>query len=107
MTAGCSTVNVVRVLVVGAAGMLGSKLAERLARDGAIAGAPVSNLALVDVVEPTSRADSSVHVETAVADIAVHGVAAELVSSRPDIVFHLAAVLSGEAEADLEKGYRV
>ena len=28
-------------------------------------------------------------------------------SSRPDVVFHLAAVLSGEAEADLEKGYRV
>ena len=96
------TVNVVRVLVVGAAGMLGSKLAERLARDGA--QAPVSNVAPVDVVEPTSRA---VHVETAVADIAVHGAAGELVSSRPDIVFHLAAVLSGEAEADLEKGYRV
>jgi D-erythronate 2-dehydrogenase len=84
----------VRVLVVGAAGMLGRKLAERLARD-----ASVSELALVDVVAGDS--------ETDVADIAEPGVAAALVASRPDVVFHLAAVLSGEAEADFEKGYRV
>ncbi len=85
-----------RVLVVGAAGMIGRKLAERLTRDGIVAGAPISELTLVDVVEPA-----------AVADIAEAGVAAELVSSRPDVIFHLAAVLSGESEADLEKGYRV
>ncbi len=42
-----------------------------------------------------------------VADLAEPGVAAELVASRPDVVFHLAAVVSGEAEADFEKGYRV
>jgi D-erythronate 2-dehydrogenase len=86
----------VRVLVVGAAGMIGRKLAERLARDGAVAGAPITELTLVDVVDAAT-----------VADIAEPGVAAELVSSRPDVVFHLAAVLSGESEADLEKGYRV
>jgi D-erythronate 2-dehydrogenase len=86
----------VRVLVVGAAGMIGRKLAERLSRDGVIAGAPISQLTLVDAVDSAT-----------VADIAEPGVAAELVSSRPDVVFHLAAVLSGESEADLEKGYRI
>jgi D-erythronate 2-dehydrogenase len=30
-----------------------------------------------------------------------------LVQGRPDLIFHLAAVVSGEAEADFEKGYRV
>ncbi|MGZ4413892.1 MAG: D-erythronate dehydrogenase [Gaiellaceae bacterium] len=95
-----------RVLVVGAAGMLGRKLAERLLCDGAVAGRPISQVSLVDVVEPAPPEGVSVPVETAVADIAEHGVAAELVSARPDVVFHLAAVLSGEAEADFEKGYR-
>jgi nucleoside-diphosphate-sugar epimerase len=41
-----------------------------------------------------------------VADLAEPRVAARLVADRPDVVFHLAAVVSGEAEADFEKGYR-
>jgi len=86
----------VRVLVVGAAGMLGRKLAVRLAQDGRVA-----ELALVDVDVDAGDA------ETDVADVAEPGVAAALVASRPDVVFHLAAVLSGEAEADFDKGYRV
>ena len=62
---------------------------------------------LVDVVEPEQRLDAGFDVETVVADVAEPGVAGALVSSRPDVVFHLAAVVSGEAEADFEKGYRV
>jgi D-erythronate 2-dehydrogenase len=85
----------VRVLVVGAAGMLGGKLADRIANDPAVA-----ELSLVDIVATEST-------EIDVADIAEPGVAAALVSSRPDVVFHLAAVLSGESEADFDKGYRV
>jgi nucleoside-diphosphate-sugar epimerase len=87
--------------------MLGRKLAERLARDGAIAGAPVSQMSLVDVVEPVLPDGATFRVDALVADVADVGVVADLVSSRPEVVFHLAAVLSGEAEADFEKGYRV
>ena len=96
-----------RVLVVGAAGMLGRKLAERLVRDGVVGGAHVSHMSLVDVVEPACPSGAAFPVEAVVADVAEAGVGAGLVSSRPDVVFHLAAVLSGEAEADLEQGYRV
>ena len=46
-------------------------------------------------------------VEPLVADLSEPGAADALVSGRPDVVFHLAAVLSGEAEVDLDKGYRV
>jgi nucleoside-diphosphate-sugar epimerase len=87
--------------------MLGRKLAERLARDGAIAGARVSQMSLVDVVEPALPDGATFRVDALVADVADAGVAADLVSSRPDVIFHLAAVLSGEAEAEFEKGYRV
>ena len=35
------------------------------------------------------------------------GAAAALVQYRPDLIFHLAAIVSGEAEADFDKGYRI
>ena len=81
--------------------MVGRKLVERLARDGSIGDAPISRLILVDLVEPPPLGDQ------VVADLSEPGVAAGLVADRPDVVFHLAAVVSGEAEADLDKGYRV
>jgi D-erythronate 2-dehydrogenase len=90
----------VRILVVGAAGMLGRKLAERLARDGALGGEEISEMSLVDIA-------TSGEVHATVADLAESGVAEDIVASRPDVIFHLAAVVSGEAEEDFDKGYRV
>ena len=46
-------------------------------------------------------------VETVAADLSAPGVAASLIAKRPDLIFHLAAIVSGEAEADFEKGYRI
>jgi D-erythronate 2-dehydrogenase len=96
----------VRILVTGAAGMLGRKLVERVVRDGTLGGDRVDHLTLVDVVEPT-RSSASFDVDAAVCDLSKPGVANELMSGRPGVIFHLAAVVSGEAEADFEKGYRV
>jgi nucleoside-diphosphate-sugar epimerase len=96
----------VRILVTGAAGMLGRKLAERIARDGTLGGDQVDHLTLADVVEPT-LSGTSLAVDGSVCDLSRPGGAIELVSSRPDIIFHLAGVVSGEAESDFEKGYRV
>jgi nucleoside-diphosphate-sugar epimerase len=42
-----------------------------------------------------------------VSDLSAPGEAEKLIAARPDLIFHLAAVVSGEAEADFEKGYRV
>jgi nucleoside-diphosphate-sugar epimerase len=95
-----------RILVIGAAGMLGRKLAERLARDGSLRGEPIGNAVLADVVAPKPPA-ADFQIEARVADLPEPGVADDLISSRPDVVFHLAAVLSGEAEEDFDKGYRV
>jgi D-erythronate 2-dehydrogenase len=81
-----------RVLVIGAAGMIGRKLVERLKGEAA-------ELILHDVVPAGPNAIAS--------DLCVPGEAEKLVASRPDVIFHLAAIVSGEAEADFEKGYRV
>lgn len=94
------------VLVVGAAGMLGRKLTRELARSAALGGNSISKLTLVDVVSP-ERPDFAGEVDLRAADLAAPGAAGELVAGRPDVIFHLAAIVSGEAEADFEKGYRI
>jgi nucleoside-diphosphate-sugar epimerase len=86
--------------------MIGRKLVERLARDGALGGERIAGVSLVDVVEPAAPAGAGFGVETLAGDLADPSVALDLVSARPDVVFHLAAVVSGEAESDFEKGYR-
>jgi D-erythronate 2-dehydrogenase len=96
-----------RILVIGAAGMLGGKLVDRLVRDGCLGSERISQLTLVDLVVTEPSGDPGFVVESTVADLAVPGIAASLVAGRPDVIFHLAAVVSGEAEDDLEKGYRV
>lgn len=95
------------ILIIGAAGMLGSKLTERLARDGAIAGRPVSRLVRNDVVLAPPPPSAASRIETDMGDLSAAGEAQRLIADKPDLIFHLAAIVSGEAEADFEKGYRV
>ena len=93
------------VLVLGAAGMLGRKLVSRLVAEGL--GGPVNALTLVDVVPPAVPAGFAGLVDARAGDLSAPGVAEACVAGRPDVEFHLAAVVSGEAEADMDKGYRV
>jgi D-erythronate 2-dehydrogenase len=96
-----------RVLIIGAAGMLGGKLVERLVRDGGLGRERISQLTLFDLGVAEPSGDPGFAVQSTVGDLAEPGVAAAIVRDRPDVIFHLAAVVSGEAEDDLEKGYRV
>jgi D-erythronate 2-dehydrogenase len=95
------------VLITGAAGMIGRKLTERLVIDRALGNAPIEKLTLIDIVAPARLAGFSDHVKTRAADLTAPGVAEKAVSERPDVIFHLAGVVSGEAETDFDKGYRV
>jgi nucleoside-diphosphate-sugar epimerase len=95
------------VLIIGAAGMIGRKLTQRLAGTGQIAGRSIDKLTLADIVEPERAGGFTGRQEIVAADLATEGEAARSISARPDIIFHLAAIVSGEAEADFEKGYRV
>jgi nucleoside-diphosphate-sugar epimerase len=97
----------VSVLVVGAAGMLGARLAGRLARDRTLAGRSVERLCLADAVAPAAPAGLAGELEQVVVDLSEPEAAERLVADRPDVIFHLAAIVSGEAEADFDRGYRV
>jgi nucleoside-diphosphate-sugar epimerase len=96
-----------RVLVIGAAGMIGRKLVERIARDASMGGAPIASLTLHDIVRPAAPENAPFRAPVVASDICAPGEAEKLIAERPDVIFHLAAVVSGEAEADFEKGYRI
>jgi nucleoside-diphosphate-sugar epimerase len=94
------------ILILGAAGMIGRKLTGRLSRDGRLGKREIGRLALHDVVTPQSVA-APFPVDVKTGDFVGADAAAALAASKPDVIFHLAAVVSGEAEADFEKGYRI
>jgi nucleoside-diphosphate-sugar epimerase len=101
-------VDRVHVAVLGAAGMIGRKLVARMVRDGRLDDdTELDRLSLVDLVAPDAPAGCGAAADCWAADLAAPGAAERLVDGRPDVVFHLAAVVSGEAEADFEHGYRV
>jgi D-erythronate 2-dehydrogenase len=96
-----------KILIIGGAGMVGRKLAQRLAKDGQLGGKAITALTMQDVVAPTAPAGAKFAVKTLVGDLSVPTEAAKLVADKPDVIFHLAAIVSGEAEQDFDKGYRI
>ena len=95
------------ILIIGAAGMVGRKLAERLAKDGALGGKPINQLDMVDVIKPAKPEGALFKVTLGAADVASAKTAPKLVAARPDVIFHLAAIVSGEAEQNFDKGYAI
>jgi nucleoside-diphosphate-sugar epimerase len=95
------------ILVIGAAGMIGRKLTARLVDDGALNGRPIGKLTLVDVNAPAKPDKFGGTVESVAADIADSAAVRGIIGARPDVIFHLAAVVSAEAELDFEKGMRI
>jgi len=95
------------ILITGAAGMIGRKLVARLTDEGALNGRPIEKLTLIDVGTPQRPEKFAGTVVTTAADIADPAAARAAVAGRPDVIFHLAAVVSGEAEVDFEKGMHV
>jgi D-erythronate 2-dehydrogenase len=96
-----------KVLILGAGGMIGRKLAARIAADGGLAGRAVARLHLVDVAVPPLPAGLDGRIQCEACDLARPGAAAALLADPPDVIFHLAAIVSGEAEVDIDKGYAV
>ena len=95
------------ILVTGAAGMIGRKLTARLTKEGALHGRPIERLTLTDIVAPDKPAGFSGRLDTIAADLPSPGTAQKILAGRPDTIFHLAGVVSAEAELEFEKGYRV
>jgi len=95
------------ILIIGAAGMVGRKLAARLAKDGNLDGRAIEAMTLIDIVTPEVPAGFTGKAVLETGDLSAAGEAERIVAKRPDVIFHLAAIVSGEAELDFDKGYRI
>ncbi len=95
------------VLIVGAAGMLGSLLCSNLAKAGQVSGKTITKITRHDVVLAPPPPQSTFPIVTLMGDMSQEGEAIGAIANAPDLIFHLAAIVSGEAEADFEKGYRI
>ncbi|ABE33818.1 3-beta hydroxysteroid dehydrogenase/isomerase family protein [Paraburkholderia xenovorans LB400] len=99
-----------KVLITGGAGFLGQRLARELLARGSLKdtqGTPqaITELVLLDVVKANDFGDSRVRAE--VGDIAERGVLERVIDDRTSAIFHLAAIVSGQAEADFDLGMRI
>lgn len=94
------------ILVTGAGGMIGRKLVERLLNEQTLRGEKISQFTLHDLHAPQFESDN-IEITSHGGDFSDDGVAATLLIDRPDVIFHLAAIVSGEAETEFEKGYRI
>ncbi len=88
------------ILVTGGGGMIGQKLATHLARHG-LNGDRDIQVTLADIGFPEDGAPG-IRVS---GNVASAGTMARLAAGCPDVVFHLASVVSGEAERDYAKGW--
>ncbi|MBB5408806.1 nucleoside-diphosphate-sugar epimerase [Paraburkholderia sp. HC6.4b] len=99
-----------KVLITGGAGFLGQRLARELLARGALkdahgASQAITGLVLLDVVRAHDFGDARVRTE--VGDIAERSVLERVIDDRTSAIFHLAAIVSGQAEADFDLGMRI
>jgi len=95
----------VRILILGGGGFIGQKLAKALATRGTLRGEDISHLCLADVTE-AQLIDAPFPVTTHAIDIASRNAVDDLMLQGWDAIYHLAAVVSGQAEAEFVTGLR-
>ena len=99
-----------RVIIIGGGGMLGRKLARALGQRGEIDGRAISHMALADIVDPATlkaRFPVSTHRLDITDKAAVDGLLAAGLGGGADIIYHLAAIVSGQAETEFDLGLAI
>ncbi len=94
------------VLILGGGGFLGRRLAKELIQNGGLAPDEIVRLTLVDIAFPEDRLHDS-RLEYIEADFSDEATVTNILQQQPDVIFHLAAIVSGEAEKDFELGMKI
>lgn len=89
-----------KILILGGGGMIGQKLAHCILDKQTFAD---PHITLFDRAFPPDSASGT----AITGDITDPNVATQLIGNRPDVIFHLAAIVSGQAEAEFDLGWQV
>ncbi len=95
-----------RLVIIGGGGFIGTRLAKELLEKGGLAQGEIDNMTLVDIGFPADRF-SDQRVDYVQGDFSDETVRAKILKPTPDIIFHLAAIVSGEAEKNFDLGMKV
>ena len=94
-----------RICIIGGAGFLGQKLAAALAARETLKGRQISSLVLADMVAPPT-VKASFSVEPQQMNITDPAAVAQAVEEA-DVIYHLAAIVSAQAEAEFDLGWEI
>ncbi len=95
-----------RVLILGGGGFLGRRLAMELLEQGGLVQGELSRLTLVDVAFPETMPQDA-RLECMAVDFSDEAIIKNILQQQPDVIFHLAAIVSGEAEKNLDLGMKI
>ncbi|MBD0296704.1 MAG: NAD-dependent epimerase/dehydratase family protein, partial [Flavisolibacter sp.] len=95
-----------RILILGGGGFLGRRLAKELIQNRGLTKGEIARLTMVDIAFADDRLHDS-RVEYIRADFSDEATMINMLQQQPDVIFHLAAIVSGEAEKNLELGMKI
>ena len=96
-----------KILIMGGAGMIGQKLLNLILKKEEISNEKISEITLFDIIDAPYPQDAMISIKSTSGDISDEKVSKNLISSKPDIIFHLAAIVSGQAEQEFDLGWNI
>ena len=96
-----------KVLIMGGAGMIGQKLLNLILRNPKLRNKQITEITLFDIIDSPYPSDTAIPIIVKSGDISNQKTSVDLVSSKPDIIFHLAAIVSGQAEQEFDLGWNI
>ena len=91
-----------KILIMGGAGMVGQKLLKQILKKQDLRSQKITEIILFDIIKAPYPDNTTIPIITKSGDISDPSVSADIVSSKPDVIFHLAAIVSGQAEQEFD-----
>ena len=96
-----------KILILGSAGMIGQKLVAKLLSLKTINEKKIQELILFDVITTPKINETDIKIQIKTGDFSDPTVSKNLVKDKPELIFHLAAIVSGHAEKEFDLGWNV